>query len=152
MRIANHISTACLLLFGLGHLGHAADLNIVLLDSNSGHPLRWKLVCISYPTADSEGPVIEKVRECHRTDSVGTAAFRLPDPPPEMVDVTPATDGLISCFAPHKFAVAEAMKTGVVAENTCGDAATDTTQTGELVLYAHQKSIREVLNSTRDEF
>ncbi len=151
MRVRNQISL-CLLLFGLVHFSQASDLNIVLLDSNSGHPLRGKLVCISFPAADSQGPVISKVRDCHRTDSVGTAAFSLPDPEPEKVEVAPASNGLVSCFSPHTFAVAEAMKTGVVAENTCGDATTDTTQTGEVVLYVHQKGVRETVGSVRNEF
>ena len=83
---------------------------------------------------------------------MGAATFVLPNPPPETVNVAPATSGLIPCFPPNAFHVADAMKEGVVAENTCGDAATETTQAGEVVLFAHQKSIREVLNSTRGEF
>jgi len=62
MRLRINISTACLLLFGIGHFSHASTLNVVLLDSNSGHPMRGKLVCISFPAADSEGPVIETIR------------------------------------------------------------------------------------------
>jgi len=44
------------------------------------------------------------------------------------------------------------MTDGMVAKNTCSDASTDTTETGELVLFVHQKGIKEALDSTRNEF
>ncbi len=152
MSLSGRIPPALLLLFALGHTSRAADLKIVILDSKTGHALRGKLVCITLPAANPADPVVERPRECHRTDSGGTAAFMLSDPAPETVDVSFATDGLIPCFAPHTFTVADAMKMGVVAKNTCGDASTDTTETGEVVLFGHQKSLKEALNSARDEF
>ena len=143
------------LLFWLLTLGtsHAADdLNIVLLDSKTGHGLQGKLVCISFPPENSSEHIVMENRECHRTDSSGSAAFGLPDPVPQKVKVQMGSNGLVACFEPHEFTVSEAMKLGLVAKNTCGDASTDTTQTGELILYAHQMSLWETLKARRDEF
>jgi hypothetical protein len=66
--------------------------------------------------------------------------------------VSLASDGLTPCFAPNTFAVSEAMQGGTVSKNTCGDADTDTIETGEVVVFAHQKSLREAINSARNEF
>jgi len=152
MRFYRSAFATLLLLLG-SVIAHAADdLKIVLLDSNDGHALHRKLVCISFPAGNPTDPVVELIRDCHRTDSSGTAAFRLPDPPPEKVNVVLGSDGLVPCYASRTLVVAEAMKIGVVAENTCGDADTATTQTGEVVLFAHQMSLWEVLKAKRDEF
>jgi hypothetical protein len=150
MRFCIRISAALVLLFGFANISYAADLKIVLLDGKSGHPLHRKLVCIAFPVGD---PVVtSQPRACRRTDSTGTADFTLPDPIPESVNVELATNNLVPCFSPAKIVLADAMKTGLVAKNTCGDATTDTTETGEVVLYGHQKNVKEVLSSTRDEF
>jgi len=153
MPLSRHIPAALLLLFGFGHLSYAADLKFVLLDSKSGHPLRWKLVCISFPVGNSANPiVVDQPRGCRRTDSSGTAAFTMPDPAPDTVHVVLGSNGLIECFAPQAFPVSAAMKTGVVAQNTCGSASTSTTEAGEVVLFGHQKNLWQVLRSWDDEF
>ncbi len=152
MRLAIRILTACVLLFVLGPISHATDLKVVLLDSQSGHAMRGKLVCLSFPPANPANPVINQARECRRTDGNGIAAFPMPDPTPQTVNVALATDRLVPCFAPLTFDVAPAMKTGVVAKNTCGAASTDTTETGEVVLFGHQRSVWDALKSVRDEF
>jgi len=152
MGLRARITTELLLVFGLGCLSHAADLKVVVLDSKSGHALHGKLVCILVPAGKSEGPVVYPSRECRRTDSGGTAAFALPDPAPETVKVELSTNGLVPCFASQPFVVADAMKDGMVAKNTCGDADTSTTETGEVVLFAHQKGVKETLGSARNEF
>ncbi len=141
------------LLLLLGSVSYAADdLKVVVLDSKDGHGLRGKLVCITLPTDPREPVVLEQTRVCHRTDSTGTAPFRLEDPVPEKVDITFSSDGLVPCFSQHSFVVADAMKMGTVAKNTCGDASTDTTEAGEVVLFGHQKSIKEAMDTVRNEF
>jgi len=140
-----------LLLFGCLNCA-AEDLKIVVLDSKDGHALKGKLVCIMPPVNPREPIVMEQSRVCHRTDSSGTALFRLMDPAPELVNIIFASDGLVPCFSPQSFVVADAMKIGMVAKNTCGDASTDTTETGEVVLFGHQKGIKEALDSVRNEF
>jgi hypothetical protein len=140
-----------LLLFGSISCA-ADDLKVVVLDSKNGHALRGKLVCIMPPANPRDPVILEQSRVCHRTDSGGTALFRLTDPVPEAVKVMFASDGLVPCFPPHSFVVADAMKEGTVATNTCGDASTDTTEKGEVVLFAHQKSIKEALDTVRNEW
>ena len=139
-----------LLLCGLGAVSQATDLKVVVLDSKEGKPMRSKLVCVAFPSSDPV--VLNQPRMCGRTDSTGTAAFRLPEPEPEKVKVELATNNLVPCYAPQAFVVADALKDGLVAKNTCADETTDTTETGEVVVYAHQKSVKEVLGSARDEF
>jgi hypothetical protein len=151
MRSLRYIFVGVLLVV-LTVASHAADLKVVVLDSKDAHALKGKLVCIKLPPADPNAPVIEHVRNCQRTDLGGVATFALSDPVPVTVDVSLASDGLTPCFAPNTFAVSEAMKGGMVARNTCGDADTDTTQTGEVVVFAHQKSLREAMSSVRNEF
>jgi hypothetical protein len=144
---------AWLLLFGLGRMANAAvDLKVVVLDSKDGHALKGKLVCISLPLANPSDPVVQHPRDCQRTDSGGTATFSLREPAPQTVDITLASDGLVPCFSPHTFPLADAMKVGLVANNTCGSASTDTTETGEVVVFGHQKSLKEAMNSVRNEF
>ncbi len=70
----------------------------------------------------------DQSRACQRTDSVGTAEFQLPDPVPETINIVLVTNGLVECYAPRTFALADAMKSGVVAKNTCGDASTNLTE------------------------
>lgn len=142
-----------LLTMALGCLSYAGDdLKIVLLDSKDAHPLRGKLVCLKFPVANPSAAIVEHPRDCQRTDSGGTASFTLPDPAPEKVDVFFATDGLIACFSPHTVVLADAMEKGTAMDNTCGPAETDTTETGELILFAHQKTLKEALDSARNEF
>jgi len=142
-----------LLVVSLGCLAQARDdLKIVLLDSKDAHPLRGKLVCLKFPVANPNEAVVEHPRDCRRTDSGGTALFALPDPAPEKVEVFFATDGLQPCFSPHTVTLSGAMDKGEVMDNTCGDADTDTTETGELILFAHQKSLKEALDSVRNEW
>jgi hypothetical protein len=153
MRFFRPISAGLLLLFAFSQISYAADLKISLLDSKSGHPLRWKLVCVSFPAGDAKIPTAaDQPRGCRRTDSVGTVEFSLPDPVPETVNIVLLTNGLVECFAPRTFPLAEAMKAGVVANNTCGDASTDLTEPGELVLFGHQKNLWQVLRSWDQEF
>jgi hypothetical protein len=151
MRSLQNLSVALLLLAFAG-ASHAADLKVVVLDSKDAHALKGKLVCIKLPAEDPNAPVIEHVRNCQRTDSGGVATFALADPAPVTVDVSLATDGLTPCFAPHTFAVSDAMKAGMVSKNTCGKAGTDTTETGEVIVFAHQRSLREAMGSVRNEF
>lgn len=144
---------ACLLLLGLGCLARAGDdLKVVLLDSKDGHALRGKLVCLKFPVSNPNDAIVEHPRDCRRTDSGGTALFVLPDPKPEKVEIFFATDGLEPCFSPHTVALAGAMGDGAVIHNTCGPANTNTTETGELILFAHQKSLKEALESVRNEW
>lgn len=151
IRVCEYTFVMLILLLGVG-IAHAADdLKIVLLDSKDGHALHGKLVCISYSTGNPADPIKQLSRECHRTDSGGSAAFRLSDPVPVKVTVVLGSAGLVPCFASATFAVADAMKVGMVAKNTCGDAGTETTQTGELVLFAHQKGLWEALKEKRDQ-
>jgi hypothetical protein len=141
-----------LLLLGLGGVGHAAKLKVVVLDSNSAHGLRGKLVCLKFPATNPADAIVEHARDCQRTDSGGTAVFALPDPAPEKVEVFFATDGLRPCFSPHTVTLADAMDKGMVVKNTCGTASTDTTETGEVILFAHQKSLKEALDSVQNEW
>jgi len=153
MRFFRPISAGLLLLCAFGQISYAADLKISLLDSKSGHPLRWKQVCVSFPAGDAAKPTaVDQSRGCHRTDSVGTVEFPLPDPVPETVSIVLLTNGLVECFAPRTFSVGEAMKAGAVAKNTCGDASTDLTEPGEVVLFGHQKNLWQVLRSWDEEF
>jgi hypothetical protein len=148
-----NISCGLLLLVALAGTALAGDdLKIVVLDSSTGHALRGKLVCIIFPVSNPADPVVERPRECRRTDSAGTAAFPLPDPMPAKVEVFFSTNGLIPCFSPHTVVPADAMGKGMVMDNTCGDASTDTTETGEVILFAHQKTLREAMESVRNEF
>jgi len=152
IRFLRYAIAGLLLLVGLGRFGYASDdLKIVLLDSKDGHALKGKLVCISWP-GDAYDPVVQHRRDCQRTDSGGTATFSMDDPVPPKVDVTLSSNGLISCFSPETFDTADAMKGGMVARNTCGSASTDTTEDGEVVVFAHQKSLKEAVNSVRNEF
>ncbi len=150
MQFLKQIAAASFLLAGFVHIASATDLKIVLLDSKTGRPMHSKLVCVVFPS--TEPIVANQARMCSRTDGTGTATFRLPDSDPQTVKVELATNNLESCFRSQAYSIAEAMKDGLVAENTCGDSTTDTTETGELVLYGHQKSVKEVLGTTRDEF
>ena len=128
------------------------DLKVVLLDSKDGHGLRGKLVCVWYPTGDPQGGVTERRRECHRTDTAGTAGFVLPEGDLARIHIALASDGLLPCYAKEDINLTEALKTGSVATNTCGDAETETTAPGELVLFAHQTSLWEAAKGRRDEF
>ncbi len=147
------IFRALSLLLALSCLGHAGDeLKIVVLDSNTAHPLHGKLVCLKFPAANPSDAIVEHPRDCQRTDFGGTATFKLPDPEPQKVEVFFATDGLQPCFSPHTVVLADAMDKGAVMENTCGKASTDTTEVGEMVLFAHQKSWKEAWDSVRNEW
>jgi hypothetical protein len=140
-------------LSGLAHLGYAADdLKVVLLDSKDGHALKGKLICIRWQVTKTTDVIVQYARDCQRTDSGGTATFSLQDPQPPTVEVVLSSNGLISCYSPESFAVADAMSAGTVAKNTCGSASTDTTESGEVVVFAHQKSLKEATNSVRNEF
>lgn len=151
MRSLRNLSVALLVLV-LAGASHAVDLKVVVLDSKDAHALKGKLVCIKLPPDEPNAPIVQHVRTCERTDSGGVATFPLTDPAPVTVDVSLATDGLTPCFAPHTFAVSDAMKAGTVSKNTCGKAGTDTTETGEVIVFAHQRSLREAMGSVRNEF
>lgn len=151
MPVRHIIALALLLFWGVGD-GRAAELKVVVLDSNTAHGLRGKLVCLKFPVARPADPVVEHSRDCQRTDSGGTAAFALPNPEPETVEIFFATDGLRPCFSPPTVALDAAMDTGMVMDNTCGKASTDTTETGEVVLFAHQKSLKEALDTVQNEW
>lgn len=153
MRFFRSISAGLVLLFGFGQVSYATDLKVSLLDGKSGHPLRWKLICVSFPAGDAPQPrAADQSRACQRTDSVGTAEFQLPDPVPETINIVLVTNGLVECYAPRTFALADAMKSGVVAKNTCGDASTNLTEAGEVVLFGHQKNLWQVLRGWDQEF
>jgi hypothetical protein len=140
------------LLMGLGRCYAGDDLKIVVLDSKDGHALKGKLVCIFWPASNPSDPIVQHARDCQRTDAGGTAVFSLHDPAPAKIDVTFSSNGLIPCFSPETFMVADALKGGMVARNTCGSATTDTTENGEVVVFGHQKSLKEAMNSARNEF
>ncbi len=138
---------------GFVRLGYASDeLKVVLLDSNDGHALKGKLVCIRWPITKPTDGIVQHARDCQRTDSGGIATFAFQDPAPPKVDVTLSSNGLVSCYSPESFTLAEAKSGGTVAKNTCGSASTDTTEDGEVVLFAHQKGVKETVNSVRNEF
>ena len=143
---------ALLLFIGVTFAWAGDDLKVVLLDSKDAHVLRGKLVCVWYPSGDPRSGVIERSRECHRTDSTGTVGFVLPEGDLTRIHVALASDGLVPCYAKEDINLTEALKTGSVATNTCGDAETETTAPGELVLFAHQTSLWEAAKSRRDEF
>jgi hypothetical protein len=141
-----------LLLLGITGAFASDDLKVVLLDSKDAHVLRGKLVCVWYTTGDPRSGVTERSRDCHRTDSTGTVGFVLPEGDLARIHVVLATDGLLPCYATEDVNLTEALKTGSVATNTCGDAETETTAPGELVLFAHQTSLWEAAKSKRNEF
>jgi len=141
------------LLFLLAPALYAADdFKVVLLDSKDGHVLRGKLICLMFPIGDPKGGVIEHGRECRRTDSTGAAGFSLPEGDLARIQIALASDGLVPCFTAHDLDLAEALKTGAVAPNTCDKAETDTTEPGELVVFAHQTSLWEAMKARRNEF
>ena len=135
----------------LAVVSQATDLKVVVLDSKEGKPMKSKLVCVLFPTTD---PIVtNRQRMCGRTDSTGTAAFRLPDDPmPQTVKVELGTNNLVPCYTAQTFAIADVLKDGVVARNTCADGTTETRDPGEVVVYAHQKSVKEALGTARDEW
>lgn len=150
MQSAKQIAVALFLLIGSVHITCATDLNIVLLDSKTGRPMHSKLVCVAFSSTD---PIVaSQSRMCSRTDGTGTATFQVPDYDPQSVKVELATNNLVSCFAPQLFSIVDAAKDGLVAKNTCRGGTTETKDPGELVLYAHQKSVKEALGQARDEW
>lgn len=150
MHSPRQIAAALFLLLGFVQVAKATDLKIVLLDSKTGHPMHSKLICVVFPSTDPI--VVDQARMCSRTDGTGTATFKLPDTDPQTVKVEMNSNNLEPCFAPEAFPIAEAMKDGFVATNTCGDETTTTKETGELVLYGHQKSLKQALDKARDEW
>jgi len=152
MSLVKRVPLSLLLVFGVGNLLCAAQLKVQVLDSSSGHGLHNKLVCVSFPAENSDGPIITEARDCHRTDSTGTVEFKLPDPAPKSVHIALASNGLDPCFRPESFELSAAMDGGTVAKNTCGDAGTDLTEDGEVVVFAHQRSLWESMKARSDEF
>jgi hypothetical protein len=144
------IAAALFLLTGFVQVANAADLKIVLLDSKSGNPLHSKLVCVIF--SSTEPIVANPARSCIRTDGTGTATFQVPASDPQSVKVDLATNNLVPCFAPQEYSIVDAAKDGLVARNTCRGGTTETKDPGELVLYAHQKSVKEALGQARDEW
>lgn len=137
-------------LLGLVHVANATDLKVVLLDSKTGQPMHSKLICVFFPVND---PIaVNQARTCQRTDNTGTATFRLPDTDPQTVKVELATNNLAPCYKAQAFPLADTLKDGVVAKNMCADETTTTKDPGELVLYGHQKSLKEALGQARDEW
>ncbi len=152
-RFLRYVLAGLFFVFGLAQLGCASDeLKIVLLDSNDAHALKGKLVCIRWPISKPTDAFVQHARDCQRTDSGGIATFAFQDPAPLQVEVTLSSNGLISCYSPESFTLAEAKSGGTVAKNICGSASTDTTEDGEVVVFAHQKGVKETVNSVRNEF
>jgi hypothetical protein len=150
MQFLRQIAAALFLLLGFVHVAKATDLKVVLLDSKTGHAMHSKLVCVSFPISD---PIaVNQPRMCRRTDNTGTATFRLPDTDPQTVKVELNSNNLEPCFKSEAFLLADALKDGFVAKNICADETTTTKDPGELVLYGHQKSLKEALGTTRDEW
>lgn len=150
MQSLRQIAAALFLLIGFVQLAGATDLKVVLLDSKTGHPMHNKLVCVVFPS--TELIVVNQARMCSRTDGTGIATFRLPDTDPQTVKVDLNSNNLEPCYKSEAFSLADAMKDGFVAENTCADDTTTTRDPGELVLYGHQKSLKEALGQARDEW
>jgi len=144
------IAAALFLLIGSVQVAKATDLKVVLLDSKTGHPMHDKLICVVFPS--TEPIVVSQARMCSRTDGTGTAAFRLPDTDPQTVKVELASNNLEPCFKSQAYSLADALKDGLVATNTCADETTSTRDPGELVLYGHQKSLKQALGQARDEW
>jgi len=144
------IAAALFLILGFVRVANAGDLKIVLLDSKTGNPMHSKLICVVFPVNDPI--VVNQARKCSRTDGTGTATFRLPDTDTQTVKVDLASNNLEPCFRPQAYSLAEALKDGLVAKNTCADDTTSTRDPGELVLYGHQKSVKEALGQARDEW
>ncbi len=150
MHSLKQIAPALFLLFGFVQVGHATDLKVVLLDSKTGNAMHSKLICVSFPISD---PIaVNQPRMCHRTDDTGTATFRLPDTDPQTVKVDLNSNNLEPCFKSEAFSLADALKDGLVAKNMCADETTTTKDPGELVLYGHQKSLKQALGQARDEW
>jgi hypothetical protein len=150
MQSLKQIAAALFLLFGFVQVGHATDLKVVLLDSKTGNAMHSKMICVVFPS--TEPIVANQARMCSRTDGTGTATFRLPDTDPQTVKVELNSNNLEPCFKPGAYSLAEAFKDGLVATNTCADETTTTKNPGELVLYGHQKSVKEALGQARDEW
>ena len=150
MQSLRQIFAAWLLMLGFVQVANAASLKIVLLDSKTGNPMHAKLVCVFFPSTDPI--VVSQARMCSRTDGTGTATFKLPNTDPQTVKVELNSNNLEPCYKSEAFSLADAMKDGFVAENTCADDTTTTRDPGELVLYGHQKSLKEALGQARDEW
>jgi len=152
MRFARHTFVLLTALFVPVLALGADDLKVVLLDSKDGHGMRGKLVCIAFPTDDSQAGIVQHSRDCRRTDSGGAVEFTLPEGALAKVQLRLASDGLVPCFDYSSINLMEALRTGTVAANTCGEAKTETTEPGELVLFAHQTSLWEAMKARRNEF
>jgi hypothetical protein len=150
MQLIKQIFAALFLLLGFVQVANATDLKVVLLDSKTGQPMHSKLICVFFLVSD---PIaVNQPRVCQRTDSTGTATFRLPDTDTQKVKVELATNNLAPCYKAQAFPLADALKDGFVAKNMCADETTTTKDPGELVLYGHQKSLKEALGQARDEW
>lgn len=126
----------------------ASDLNVQLLDGNTGRPLKRKKVCISFtPAPRANG--LDSPSVCSRTDANGSADIKLPVPEPQTIQLAVLTNDLLPCFAiPNAFSVSDLMAKGEVAKNTCaGNAHEPTARTGSLTACAHQMTFLEVLKS-----
>jgi hypothetical protein len=152
MSLSHRITLLLLLSFAVCQVALGTQLKILVLDSNNGHGLHNKLVCISFAAGGVEGPVTNEARDCHRTDSTGTVEFHLTDPVPKAVHVVLGSNGLNPCYSPESFDISAALKGGTVAKNTCGEANTTLTEDGEVVVFAHQMSLWESMKARSDEF
>jgi hypothetical protein len=138
--------------WGVTLAARAADLNVVLLDSKTGMPLHRKSVCVSFHP-DPRGSGLGKPDRCGRTDRNGILTIAVPDPKLEAVQVWTTTNDLLHCFdSRQQFPIADVSLKGVIAANTCGDAARKPTiAPGTLTLFAHQLSFVEVLKAMLHE-
>lgn len=131
---------------------HAEDVKLRLLDSNTGHPLHRKAVCVSFtPAINATG--VDKPNVCGKTDASGKFTVTLPATQPTYLHVSVLTNDLIPCFAiPHAIPVSDILDTGVVIADTRGpERIKPRPERGMIVAFAHQLTFGEVLKSMWNE-
>jgi hypothetical protein len=115
-------------------------------------PLHGKSVCVSFHP-DPRGTGYDKADICGRTNRSGILTIVVPDRHLQVLNVWTRTNDLLHCFdSGQQFPIAVVSLNGVIAANTCGDAARKPTiAPGSLILFAHQMTFIEVLKSMLNE-
>jgi hypothetical protein len=157
-------ASAVFVLFGFAQFALSTDLRVVVLSNKNGRPQHRKKVCVDFSANPKLTALLRpEVEVCRRTDAQGSATIPVPgDPQLQWLYVRILTNDFVECFIepsfidPGRFSTPGILKFGAVAPNTCGpntvkNPANVMPQPGSLVLYGHQMSLREVLNSIRGE-